>query len=87
MDLDAAEQIYLRVDCEPAAQCEVMEWLAKRLNAPPPAREIAAGTSGQGKRCSNARLLESGYTFRYPTFCEGYGPLIDALTPADLQVD
>ncbi len=85
MGLDAVEQIYLGVDCEPAAQCEVMEWLAKRLNAPSPAREITAGTRGQGKRCSNARLLESGYGFRYPTFREGYGELIDALTPAELE--
>jgi hypothetical protein len=64
-----------------------MAWLAKRLSAPPPVREIAAETSGQGKRCCNARLLESGYAFRYPTFREGYGQLIDALTPAELQVD
>jgi len=85
MGVDAAERIYLGVDCEPAAQCEVMEWLAKRLNAPPPAREIAAGACGQGKRCSNARLLESGYEFRYPTFREGYGQIIGTLAPAELE--
>jgi hypothetical protein len=31
---------------------------------------------GGGKRCRNARLLGSGYTFRYPTFREGYSAIL-----------
>jgi hypothetical protein len=30
------------------------------------------------KRCSNDRLRELGYEFRYPTFREGYRPAIEA---------
>ena len=33
------------------------------------------GRPAGSKRCSNRRLLESGYRFRYPTFREGYAAL------------
>jgi hypothetical protein len=29
------------------------------------------------RRCDNSRLLASGYQFKYPTFKEGYGSLIN----------
>ena len=35
--------------------------------------------SAGSKRCSNRLARESGYTFRYPTFREGYGELIRSL--------
>jgi hypothetical protein len=31
------------------------------------------------KRCRNDRLLASGYSFRYPTFREGYSALLTKL--------
>jgi nucleoside-diphosphate-sugar epimerase len=69
------DAIYLAVDCEPAPQCEVMSWLAGELGVPPP-RRVDAGTRGSpqrgNKRCSNRRLLATGYRFRYPTYREGY---------------
>jgi hypothetical protein len=30
------------------------------------------------RRCSNQRLLDSGYEFLYPSYKEGYQSLIDA---------
>ncbi len=45
----------------------------------PTAAEPAARTRAGSKRCSNARLLATGYRFRYPTFREGYAPLIEEL--------
>jgi nucleoside-diphosphate-sugar epimerase len=65
---------YLAVDSDPAEEAEVMNWLAGTLGAPPP-RRASAGDPRPirgNKRCRNARLLESGYTLRYPTFREGY---------------
>jgi hypothetical protein len=41
-------------------------------------------------RFTGVRLLQGEPVVldgRYPTFREGYGQLIDALTPAELQVD
>ena len=72
------DALYLGVDDAPAAECEVLEWLAARLGAPAPRRIRSAGASarGAGKRCSNARLRATGYRFRYPTYREGYAAVL-----------
>lgn len=73
MDLADPAEIYLGVDCEPAPECVVMDWLAGELGLPRPARAEAAGDArGGNKRCGNARLVATGYRFAYPTFREGY---------------
>ncbi|HEB89548.1 MAG TPA: SDR family oxidoreductase [Deltaproteobacteria bacterium] len=88
------EPLYLGVDDEAAEEGELHEWLADQLGAPPPLEiddeESGRGAgderrtgnaprrSAGSKRCSNRRLRESGYVFRYPTFREGYGELIRA---------
>jgi nucleoside-diphosphate-sugar epimerase len=81
--LDTPDELYLGVDSEPAEEVEVLLWLAGALGAPPP-RKVRASEhpdrpSGN-KRCKNDRLLASGYKFRYPTFREGYRPLIAGLS-------
>lgn len=81
--LEEVAPIYIGVDCDPAAQCTVMDWLARRMSAPAPRREPARGATGQGKRCRNDLLLESGYRFAYPTFREGYAQMIDSLIAAE----
>ena len=43
----------------------------------PPAR--SRGGAGN-KRCRNARLRESGYTFAYPSYREGYAQLVRELS-------
>jgi nucleoside-diphosphate-sugar epimerase len=77
--LPAPHARYVAVDCEPATQCEVMDWLADTLALPRPPRR-AGGARGRGgnKRCSNRRLLASGYRFRFPTFREGYADVLAA---------
>lgn len=87
LTLAAPAARYLGVDCEPATRCAVMDWLASRLGAPAPRRVRPRGQSGQGKRCSNARLLASGYVFRYPTFREGYSSLIGENRTKDKSSD
>jgi nucleoside-diphosphate-sugar epimerase len=67
--------VYLGVDCEPAAEAELLRWLAERVGAPPPGSAGAPPGEGRGKRCSNRLLLADGYRFRFPTFREGYGAL------------
>ncbi len=83
--LAAPERLYLGVDREPADQREVIAWLAARLGvAIPGAGDAADAHRPRGsKRCSSDRLTSSGYTFRYPTYREGYAPLVaDALAAA-----
>ncbi|WP_025770335.1 SDR family oxidoreductase [Thioalkalivibrio sp. HK1] len=74
---------YIAVDHEPAAECEVMEWLAKRIGAPPVERARGSKSldstpgAGGGKRCRNGRLLSEGYVFRYPSYREGYRAVLE----------
>jgi nucleoside-diphosphate-sugar epimerase len=74
MGLASPEARYLGVDSDPADEETVLNWLAGTLGAPTPSRagpEDPRSSRGN-KRCRNARLLESGYALRYPTFREGY---------------
>lgn len=77
--------LYLGVDDYSADEAEVYTWLAKELGAEPPAApdpESAPSPNRRrevgSKRCSNQRARESGYRFRYPTYRQGYGELIQA---------
>ena len=72
--------LYIGADCEPATPGTIAAWLAEEH---PEARD-PGGSSGGGsrartnKRCSNARLLASGYSFKYPTFREGFEALLES---------
>jgi nucleoside-diphosphate-sugar epimerase len=76
LDLESPERIYLGVDSRPAPQCEVMHWLSERLGVSAPSRRHVPG-SGAGKRCSNRRLLQSGYGLIYPSYREGYAAVLN----------
>jgi nucleoside-diphosphate-sugar epimerase len=77
------ESIYLATDCKPSPLYDVKCWLADQLGLshqlkPTVLNSSALNTKKEGrglrasKRCSNQRLLASGYRFLYPTFKEGY---------------
>lgn len=77
------DSLYLAVDHEPADQCQVLRWLALQLGVPSartatPA-DAQARLSRGNKRCSNRKLVATGYVFRYPTFRNGYAELLDGL--------
>lgn len=78
MSRDDLAACYLAVDSDPADRADVLGWLAQQLQVPPPQEISGAATSrtGSNKRCSNARLLQSGYELRYPTFREGYAAML-----------
>jgi len=81
MNVDQPDQIYIGVDHEPAEQCEVLRWLATQLGVSPPGVEPPSGSEVRrhqsNKRCSNAKLVASGYVFRYSSFRDGYMALLD----------
>ncbi len=81
LDLAQPAALYLGVDSEPVPQCRVMDWLAQRLGVAPPMRRAGVAVPGQrgNKRCSNRRLLASGYRLRYPSFREGYADVLNTL--------
>ncbi len=79
------------VDDEPVDKHAFADWLADECGVERPAKQskqerLAASDLSDAaerriltsKRCSNARLRELGYEFRYPTFREGYRAAIDA---------
>lgn len=64
--------VYLGVDDEPAQRAEVLRFLADELGVAHPAVGGAPPSRGGDKRCSNALLRATGFSFTYPTFREGY---------------
>lgn len=72
------ETVYIGVDNQPVERRELIDFLAQSLGVPmPPVASPKAETQeSRGKRCDNTRLRESGFTFTYPTFREGYAALV-----------
>lgn len=76
MFLPNPEPLYVGVDHEPADRRTVADWLSERRDLP--LKEKYPETSRRSnKRCSNARLVASGYEFLYPTFREGFQALLE----------
>jgi hypothetical protein len=69
LPLDA---LYLGSDCEPVLHSALLQWLSEAcgmaLNTDLPAIKPRVGS----KRCSNQRLLATGFEFRYPSFRQGF---------------
>ena len=82
--------LLVAVDNEPVDKWTFADWLADECGVErPPKRtkaerleddvsEAARRRILTSKRCSNDRLRELGYEFRYPTYREGYRPAIEA---------
>ena len=74
--------LYLGVDRDPAPLREVYRWVAEQAGIADPCAQVEEEAwlpherRGTNKRCSNQRLLDSGYEFRYPTFRDGYRTLL-----------
>jgi len=71
--------LYVGVDYQPVERGTLLRWLSGLLNTPPPRLVAAEATRRSNKRCRNARLLASGYSFIHPTFQHGYSAILDAL--------
>ena len=84
------DNLLVAVDDEPVDKWAFADWLADECGVErPPKRtkaerleddisEAARRRILTSKRCSNDRLRELGYEFRYPTYREGYRPAIEA---------
>lgn len=69
------EPIYLASDSSPAPMLEVVSWLAEQMGVKDFISDSATNERSN-KRCSNQRLLNSGFKFLYPTFKDGYAELL-----------
>lgn len=84
MKLSDPASIYLGSDDLPATTREVLTWMSERLGVATPQ---GGSTETTNKRCRNARLRESGFELAYPTYRDGYAPMIEdfleTVSPSD----
>lgn len=67
---------YLGCDSNPAPGTEVRRWLAEQIGVDSGSLIPSVSERGGNKRCDNSRLLELGYSLRYPSYKEGYSALL-----------
>ncbi|TVR58713.1 MAG: SDR family oxidoreductase [Gemmatimonadales bacterium] len=78
LEIPNPKPVYLGIDDRPTPLCTVYREVARMLGVPEPTVDPARGRDRSNKRCSNRRLRDSGFTFQYPSFREGYGAMIAA---------
>ncbi|MCK0106967.1 SDR family oxidoreductase [Marinobacter sp. S0848L] len=74
------EDVYIVTDCEPVRLDEVVAWVQQQIPCKAPVEGARKGGRAGSKRCSNQRLLASGFEFRYPDFRAGYREMINSLS-------
>ncbi len=76
LSTEALATCYLASDSEPVPMWQVKQWLAARLGLVDHWRSQQPTGRRGSKRCSNQRLLATGYRLRYPDFRRGYSSLL-----------
>ncbi|MFP4174215.1 MAG: NAD-dependent epimerase/dehydratase family protein [Halobacteriales archaeon] len=71
---DGDDDLYVAVDDEPVDRHELARWMSERVGRPH--GELVDETRSPNKRCSNDRLRSTGWEPEYPTYREGYKPLL-----------
>lgn len=71
------QSCYLASDCEPVRLDKVVQWIHQQADCKAPIDNARSGGRAGSKLCSNKRLLETGFQFRYPDFRAGYRELIN----------
>lgn len=70
------DNIYLATDDEPATLYDVLEWMKDRIGEVEPDYDLPEATRRANRRCSNQRLRDLGYEFKYPNYRDGYDALL-----------
>ena len=73
----ALEKCYLACDHEPVRYSVLLNWLAEQLGVPLNDGKPSAIARASSKRCSNQRLLNTGYDFLHPDFRSGLKRLFE----------
>lgn len=78
LELGEPAPVYLGVDSEPQRWNELIEWFANELGVDVPPIDPAPSTKRppRSRRCSNKRLVASGYEFNFPSSRAGYRELL-----------
>ncbi|WP_052668536.1 SDR family oxidoreductase [Nitriliruptor alkaliphilus] len=78
-EVDDPDEVYVGVDHDQAQLADVQRFLAAELGVPEPPPADEGDTTGRrsgAKRCCGDRLRDTGFTFRYPTYREGYQAIL-----------
>lgn len=71
------QRLYIATDSMPVLYNDLLGYLAQRLEV---TLESASGSEGLtrsgSKRCSNRRMLSTGYQLKYPSYREGYAEIL-----------
>ncbi|MAY15449.1 MAG: NAD(P)-dependent oxidoreductase [Oceanospirillaceae bacterium] len=70
------DDIYLATDDEPATLFDVLEWMKDRIGDVEPDHDVPEASRRANRRCSNKRLRELGYDFKFSNYREGYDQLL-----------
>jgi nucleoside-diphosphate-sugar epimerase len=71
---EGGDDLYVAVDDEPVDRHELARWMSEQTGRPH--GELVEETRSPNKRCSNKRLRSTGWKPTYPTYREGYVPLL-----------
>lgn len=72
------QRCYIGVDSEPVPLWTVKQWLAEQLGIDASLLSRQQVHRRSSKRCSNKRMLASGYQLLYPSYQQGYRQVIAA---------
>ena len=75
LEIDRPEALYVATDDQPAPRYEVVEWLANIQGYASP-KGLADENASRGKRVSNRRLRDSGFSLSYPDYKTGYAAVL-----------
>lgn len=73
---ESLDDIYLATDDQPAPLYDILEWMKDRIGDVEPDYDLPEATRRANRRCSNKRLRDLGYQFKYPNYQEGYDALL-----------
>ena len=76
LEIEKPESLYLATDDKPAPRYDVIEWLAKKQGKPAPIGLVSEQVNC-GKRVSNQKLRDSGFSLSYPDYRSGYGAVLN----------
>ena len=76
LDAKPLDNCYLASDCEPVRLDEAVGWVQEQVDCQPPVADARTGGRAGSKRCSNQRLLDTGFRFEYPDYKAGYLAII-----------
>lgn len=76
LEIDRPDDLYLVTDDLPAPRYDVLSWLAKTQGHEPP-KGLVVENAAQGKRVSNRKLRESGFSLTYPDYRSGYTSVLE----------